>query len=111
MGINAAANDWRGGNLLGQIDRDGMPGCMVSTCARAREGARPMRHAPLIGWDIACTAEGAVIVEMNGTPDVLLVQRADRIGVLGPDCDAFLAKQRAHASTHRRRMRNLIDTY
>ncbi|MCJ2067349.1 hypothetical protein MKK75_00775 [Methylobacterium sp. J-030] len=139
-GSNAADNYWRGGNLLGQIDlATGALGRVVSgtgpalhahghhpdtgasfagvrhphwaaTCALALEGARLMRHVPLIGWDIACTSDGPVIVEMNETPDFFLVQLADRRGVLSPEFDAFLAEQRASAVAHRRNVRRTIET-
>ena len=33
-------------------------------------GAKLMQNVPLIGWDIALTTDGVVIVEMNETPDL-----------------------------------------
>jgi hypothetical protein len=133
---NTADNYWRPGNLLaqvsiptGEIQRAvtgtgltlktvaahpdsgiALQGRIVpnweSMKAVALEGARAMRHVPLIGWDIASTAEGAVIVEMNVTPDLFLNQIADRRGALADK--AFISfmdfqKQEAEAYTNRRR--------
>ncbi len=133
---NTADNYWRPGNLLaevsiptGEIQRAvtgtgltlktvaahpdsgiALQGKIVpnweSMKAVALEGARAMRHVPLIGWDIASTAEGAVIVEMNVTPDLFLNQIADRRGALADK--AFISfmdfqKQEAEAYTNRRR--------
>jgi hypothetical protein len=46
---------------------------------------------PLIGWDMAATEDGAVIVEPNFTPDFDLAQLADRRGILDDQFKAFLA--------------------
>lgn len=132
-GGNAADNFWRPGNLLAQIDRDsGRVGRVLSGTgigalshthhpdtgatltgfthpqwnamrSLALEAAALMRHVPLIGWDIACTPEGPVIVEMNETPDFFLVQFADQQGVLGEELDTFLAFQRAQKNAFAKR--------
>ena len=67
-----------------------------------------MRHVPLIGWDIASTAEGIVIVEMNETPDFFLAQFAERRGVLDQDLKAFIAFQRRQAFDFRRRRKAMV---
>lgn len=62
--------------------------------AVALEGARLMRHVPMIGWDIAATAHGGVIVEMNETPDLFLNQFAHAQGILEPEFLDFAAAQK-----------------
>lgn len=48
------------------------------------EAARSLSELPLIGWDIAPTENGGIIVEANDRPDFLLVQMAERRGILEP---------------------------
>jgi hypothetical protein len=72
-------------------------------------GARLMRHLPMIGWDIAAVEAGAVIVEMNETPDLFLHQLADGRGVLEPEFLAFMDYQERQAKQHERRMRTDIN--
>ena len=45
----------------------------------------------VVGWDIAPTDEGGVIVEGNYAPDFKLVQMAERRGILDGRMTAFLA--------------------
>jgi hypothetical protein len=127
-GGNVADNFWRTGNLLAQLDLDAGAVKRVVTGsgftltdathhpdtgatfagvvhpeweamrALALDGARLMRHVPLIGWDLACTAEGPMIVEMNETPDFALVQLAERKGVLTPDFAAVIERAIAEAA-------------
>ena len=122
-GINVADNYWRSGNLLAQIDREsgrimrvtsgsgsGMREYTVhpdtqsplvgfvhpqweEMKALALKGARLMANVPLIGWDIACTDKGPVIVEMNEHPDSFLMQFADRRGIFDDEFKKFLAFQ------------------
>lgn len=125
-GANMADNFWRSGNLLAKLDLAtgaveravagtgfdmvvtthhpetgasllGVPiPCWAQLQEVALEGARLMRHIPMIGWDIAATAQGPVIVEMNETPDLLLSQFAHARGILEPDFLAFaIARKRA----------------
>ena len=120
-GENVADNFWRAGNLLATVDVESgeLKGAISGVGAELRiveehpdsgatlvgsrwplwqemrelalEGAKLMRHVPLIGWDIAATNEGARIVEMNVTPDFTLPQLANRRGML----DANFAEVRA----------------
>jgi hypothetical protein len=122
-GDNVADNYWRAGNLLAGLDlatgeiRRASSGVGLSCQAHethpdtgvgltgfrhpdwsrmlglALEGAALMRHLPLIGWDIACTEQGPVIVEMNETPDFSLVQIADRRRILDETFERFVAYQ------------------
>jgi hypothetical protein len=123
-GGNLADNYWRAGNLLAQIDLAtgrvirAMSGtglalqqhthhpdtgasligatvplwdAIVST---AIEGAKLMRHMPLIGWDMASLESAATIIEMNETPDLSLNQLADGKGVLDSEFLSFLEHQK-----------------
>ena len=54
------------------------------TRAMVLEAARALDELPLIGWDIAPTETGGVIVEANDRPDFMLVQMAERRGILEP---------------------------
>jgi len=134
-GSNAADNFWRPGNLLAQLDIDtgrigrvvrgtgtgleelthhpdtGAP--LVGTevpnwrqlTETALEGARLLKHVALIGWDIAPVDEGALLVELNQTPDFLLPQLADRRGMLDSTFTAFLAERKRDAAAWKREKR------
>ena len=71
--------------------------------AAACEGARLFSQFGLIGWDIAPTAAGPVILGLDPAPDLDLHQLADRRGVLEPEFIAFLAERRMLAAECRRR--------
>jgi hypothetical protein len=138
-GANSADNYWRSGNVLAQIDtKTGTVGRAFTgsgfdlkevsehpdsqqrlggfalpdwekLCQIALEGARVMRHMPLIGWDIASTDAGAMIVEMNETPDFLLHQLADSRGMLDQDFNDFVAFQKANAAQHVKTVRAAVE--
>jgi Sugar-transfer associated ATP-grasp len=121
-GANMADNFWRTGNMLAALDettgtvkrvirgtgpRQVEVECHPDTGARlvgatipgfkdvldlAAWGARVLNEVPLIGWDIAMTDRGAVLVEANNTPDFRLVQMAERRGVFDARMKAFLAR-------------------
>ncbi len=131
-GQNAADNYWRPGNLLAQIDLSSGKILRVTSGAGldmqehaahpdtkaplvgavhpqwqemkalATEGARLMRNVPLIGWDIACTDKGPVIVEMNEHPDSFLVQFADRRGLLDDTFRKFVEFQERNRHAYQR---------
>ena len=122
-GLNSADNFWRPGNLLAQIDLDSgrvlrvirrdragaseithhpdsgtlIQGMTIPNWREvlhlAAEGARVVDEMALIGWDIAPVDGGAVLVELNETPDLNLHQLADRRGILDDEFVDFL-KQR-----------------
>ena len=124
-GINIADNFWRSGNLLAQIDintgkilrtiqGDGqifreithhpdtnapITGTLVPNWPQiariALEASRVVEEIPLAGWDIAPMDDGAVLVELNETPDFRLHQIADRTGILDDNMLAFLAERDA----------------
>lgn len=131
-GANTADNFWRAGNLLAQLDlatgavkrvvtgsgfnlkpADRHPDTGMAfagvhhpdwrrLCDLALEGARLMRHVPLIGWDLAGLKDGPVVVEMNETPDVSLIQLAERKGFLSPAFAAVVERQRAEAKARQK---------
>jgi hypothetical protein len=121
-GPHGADNFWRSGNLLAQLDRAtgrvlrvvrgvGMTleeatqhpdtgaaliGAIVPNWAAitetALEAAKVLPDLRLVGWDIAPVDGGAVLVELNHTPDFILPQLADRRGILDNEFKAFLAE-------------------
>jgi hypothetical protein len=70
--------------------------------ATAVEAMRLMGQFGLIGWDIAPTTEGPVIVGLEPTPDVELHQLADRDGLVDAWFQDFIAHRRRLAAEHRR---------
>lgn len=134
-GGNAADNFWRAGNLLAQLDLDSgrvlrvlrsradgfdevthhpdsgvaLDGLAVpdwpDLLRLARDGATVFAEIPLLGWDIAPSASGAVVVEVNQMPDFKLHQLADRRGILDDAMRDFLRDCDADAARFRRRLR------
>lgn len=74
-------------------------------CATACEAAGMLGGIRLIGWDMAATDDGAVIVEPNYTPDFDMVQMADRRGMLDAPFLAFLEECKADAKAAKRKLR------
>lgn len=129
-GANMADNFWRSGNILAKLDlatgaiaravtgagfdmvepgqhpdtTTTLVGTKIPGWAELREvaleAARLMRHVPMIGWDIAPTAQGPVIVEMNETPDFFLNQFAHAEGMLTSEFLAFAAAQKNARIAH-----------
>jgi hypothetical protein len=121
-GSHGADNFWRPGNLLAQLDLAtgrvlrvirgvGMtleevthhPDTGTALIGRAvpnwtevtrtaLEAAKVLPDLKLIGWDIAPVDAGAVIVELNQTPDFILPQLADRRGIMDAAFKRFLAE-------------------
>jgi hypothetical protein len=109
-GQNAADNFWREGNLLAQLDPEsgevvrafrgtgvdeeevtvhpdtGAPlvGFRIphweSVLQTARDAAEVFSRTPVLGWDMAVTEDGCLILEGNTRPDLRLNQMADRKG-------------------------------
>jgi len=140
-GKNGADNFWRPGNLLAQFDRDtgrihrvirrtadgieevshhpdsGRPllGTRVpnwhAASEAAIEAAKVVPQVGMIGWDVAAVDTGAVIVESNCTPNLMLHQLADRRGILDAELLSFLAERRRMAADWRKELkRRLIET-
>ncbi len=73
--------------------------------AVAVEGAKALRHFGMIGWDMAATDDGPVIVEANETPDFTLVQIADRRGILCKAFNDLLSRQQEAAAAYVKRVK------
>jgi hypothetical protein len=136
---NHADNFWRKGNLLAGLDMELGRICKVTKGSGfemedvtlhpdtgadligvpipdwsemkkvAIEGARLMGHFGMIGWDIAPTDKGPIIVEANETPDLTLVQAADRKGVLGKEFSDLVEFQKANALAYAKHGREAIS--
>ena len=124
-GRNVADNFWRSGNMLGQLDAEtgtvirvqrgtGLaataPETHPDTGAQilgftiphfdhaktlAINAHKVFKDVNLIGWDIAITGEGPVIVEPNITPDFFLPQVVDRRGMLDDKLKALIESCKA----------------
>ena len=70
--------------------------------ATAVEAMRLMGQFGLLGWDVAATVDGPVIVGLDATPDVDLHQLADRRGLLDAWFHDFVSDRRSLAAEHRR---------
>ena len=127
-GENAADNFWRPGNLLAELDlASGVVTRVVRSAglkqdnivshpdtganligfqlpfwkeakALACDAMQTWKSVGLVGWDMAITDKGPVIVEPNLTPDFILPQIADRRGMLDERFQAFLAEQKVSAA-------------
>jgi hypothetical protein len=130
-GENSADNFWRPGNLLAQLDMEtgvvkrvvrsaGLKQDNIETHpdtgvnligfqlpfwkeakALACDAMQTWKSVGLIGWDMAITDKGPVIVEPNLTPDFILPQIAERRGILDDRFQAFLTEQKASAAAEK----------
>ncbi len=140
-GANVADNYWREGNLLASIDPSNGRVKRVTSgsgvdakqheahpdtgtrligvehpqwqemCAVALDGARLMRSVPLIGWDIACTEHGPMIIEMNEYPDFFLMQFAEGRGLLDEEFADFLDFQKQRGAAFQKKMNSTFATF
>lgn len=134
-GANAADNYWRPGNLLVQLEpQTGLRGRVTSgkglelrehthhpgsgaaisgtfvpnwavVCDLAKDAARLMKDTGLMGWDIAPVDTGAVIVDANATPDLMLPQLADRTGIIDAELLGFLEERGRSEKAWKRELR------
>ena len=65
--------------------------------AVAMEAARLFAPLGLVGWRIAPTHQGPVIIDVEESPDLASHQIADRRGVMTREFQAFLAERRETA--------------
>ncbi|RYE37621.1 MAG: hypothetical protein EOP21_13685, partial [Hyphomicrobiales bacterium] len=65
----------------GTIDGRPLPGWKAATDLVRHAHATTFADYVLIGWDVALTAEGPLLIEGNGKPGVLMPQRAARRGL------------------------------
>ncbi|HVM99056.1 MAG TPA: hypothetical protein VMT68_02490 [Caulobacteraceae bacterium] len=70
--------------------------------ATATEAMRLFGQFGLIGWDVAPTAEGPVILGLDPTPEFATHQLAERRGVLDHEFADFLSDRRRLAAHHHR---------
>ncbi|PPD45166.1 MAG: hypothetical protein CTY15_05140 [Methylocystis sp.] len=76
--------------------------------ATAVEGAKVLRHFGIIGWDMAATDDGPVIVEANETPDFGLVQIADRRGIACKELNDLISMQQTESAAHVKRIKESV---
>ncbi|MCC2112360.1 MAG: hypothetical protein KDJ16_10030, partial [Hyphomicrobiales bacterium] len=79
-----------------------------TVCRTALDGAAVLHGLGLIGWDIAPSDDGCILVEANYRPDLVLPQLADRRGILEPRLVSFLDRSVAQAKA---RSKDLKDAY
>lgn len=126
-GANVADNFWRTGNMVAGLDLASgrirkvacgagleledvtrhvdtgadLIGLQVPFWAEAKavaiEGSRLLRDLGLVGWDMGITDKGPVIVEANVMPDMMLMQIANRDGILDARFTELVARQKKAA--------------
>ena len=120
-GTNVADNFWRTGNMLATVDtetgtvdeairgvgikretvfshpdtNEAIAGLTLPDWQAAKtlvlSASRLLSDTWMIGWDIAFTPDGPVIVEANETPDLLIMQYANGKGILTSRFNDFMA--------------------
>lgn len=83
-----------GARIQGRI----LPDWAAATALATRAHAGAFADYVLIGWDVAFTAQGPVLIEGNGKPGVLMPQRAARRGLGEGRYGALLAHHLATKS-------------
>ena len=90
---------------LGWIDRHPTSGARIAgrtvpgwkdACALAERAHAAFSDRAVIGWDIAVTDDGPVIVEGNAGPDLDIMQRAARSGMAGGRVGELLLHHLTH---------------
>lgn len=76
-GEDHALHPVTGAPIVGRV----LPGWAEVTALAQRAHADAFADYVLIGWDIAMTPEGPILIEGNGKPGVLMPQRAARRGL------------------------------
>ena len=119
-GGNVADNFWRPGNMVAAVDADSgkiteaiqglglnrkiifahpdsneaIAGLQLPDWEAAKalvlSASRLLHDTWMIGWDVAFTPDGPVIVEANETPDLLIMQYVPGQGILTPRFKAFM---------------------
>lgn len=64
------------------------------TLKLTRRAARIFPGCPIIGWDIAPTTDGPVVIEANSRPHHILHQTVTKRGLMTPEFEAFLDETR-----------------
>ena len=126
-GGNVADNFWREGNMLAAVDSEtGVMDAAVTAYGLDRErraahpetgaaiegarypmfdeaialalkAARAMPGSVIMGFDVAITANGPIVLEINESPDLMMLQIASDRGVLDERMRAALAHAEAQA--------------
>ena len=140
-GGNQADNFWRSGNMLAAFDYETgeikrailgtglnqvevevhpdtnakLPGAKLPLWDEVKKLALWASHTcqsvPLIGWDIAVTDRGPVLVEANNTPDFRLVQMCERRGAYDQRMKDFIAYCVAQKDIGKKRRKSKSDDY
>lgn len=99
-GVLGAASNLGADARLGWMDQHPVSGAQITGTrlpmwVEVREFAlrahRAFGDRVLVGWDIAITADGPVLVEGNGCPDLDIMQRFVRSGLMAARLGALLA--------------------
>ncbi|MGI9416121.1 MAG: sugar-transfer associated ATP-grasp domain-containing protein [Hyphomicrobiales bacterium] len=135
VGESMADNFWRGGNIIADVDlKTGRMGRAVSgfgldqietphhpdtnapitgtvlpmwreAVDLALDGQRLLSRIPLIGWDIAISNTGPLIIEANETPDLKMMQYASGEGMLDGKFRTFVSALRDARAAEKARLK------